>query len=195
VVPALLALGLGLAPAAVGAQTVPDQAAAVRPSSLAEARLLLALPAALSTGMAAGVDAAYGRTWGRWLAWGARASWATATEHTLSWAVRNDDIRLRMVGALRKEIGRATLALRLGLGATLVREDRTRSQGSSAGLAGQALESTTWSALPALELEPAVVLRLFGGWGMSLSGGPSLHVLDGGARWGWLSALGVSWQR
>jgi hypothetical protein len=178
-----------------GAQGQPPAPKAALPRDLVEARVLLALPAALPTGMMTGVDAAFTRSWRRFFAWGVRASWATATEYTLSWSVRDDDIRLRAVAMLHHPIGRATLALRLGLGGTVVHEGRARSQGARAGLTGDALETSTWAFLPAVEVEPSVVIRIVGGFGLSLSGGPSLHIVNRHANWGWISAVGISWQR
>ena len=190
---ALLLLALLLVPRPAGAQA--PAVTATLPRDIVEARVLMALPAALPTGMMTGIDAAFTRSWRRWLAWGVRASWATATEYTPSWSVRDDDIRLRVVGVLHHQVGRATLALRLGLGGTVVHEGRTRSQGARAGLTGDALETSTWAFLPAMELEPTVVMRIIGGWGLSLSGGPSLHIVNRHANWGWISAVGIAWQR
>src|SRR5262245_32840519 len=82
--------------------------------------LVVGFPTALTTGLASGVGA--GVTIGRDLAWGARASWVTATESSLPWTVTHDDLRLRMTGALQKAAGRGTFGLRLALGGTLVRE-------------------------------------------------------------------------
>ena len=161
-------------------------------ANLVEGRLLLALPAALDTGMMTGVELGFTR--GRSLAWGARASWATATEHTVSWTVRHDDIRLRATGAALYRVGRARLGLRVGIGATIVHEDRTLSQGERAGLSGASLSSAAWRLLPAAELEPTVVLGLVDAWGISLSGGPALHVRDGRVALGWVSGLGVAWR-
>jgi hypothetical protein len=161
-----------------------------------DAGLLLALPASLATGMSAGAGLGYLRTVtpdGRLLV-GARASWSTATEYTLSEAVRNDDIRLRISVALRHMLGRGAFALRLGLGATAVYEGRARAQGTRAGLEGSALASSAWYLLPATELEGVVFLRVWHAFGMCLSGGPTLHWVDGSARFGWSSGLGVLWQ-
>jgi hypothetical protein len=166
------------------------------PKSTLDGQLVLALPAALQTGMSAGVGLGYFRaaTASGWLAWGARASWSTATEYTLIDTVRNDDIRLRLCGLIQHNAGRGSFGLRLGVGATAVYENVTASQGSRAGLTGSALETTKWYLLPAADLEGVVFLRVWHAWGMSLSGGPTLHLLDGSARYGWSSALGVLWQ-
>lgn len=161
-----------------------------------DSQLVLALPAALQTGMSAGVGAGFSRraTAGGLLSWGARASWSTATEYTLIDTVRNDDIRLRLCGSIQHVAGRGSFGLRLGAGATVVYESRTRAQGNRAGLTGSDLETTDWSLLPAADLEAVVVLRVWNSWGLSLNGGPSLHVIGGSARMGWTSGAGVSWQ-
>jgi hypothetical protein len=161
-----------------------------------DTQLVLALPAALQTGMSAGVGASFSRraTADGLLSWGARASWSTATEYTRIDTVRNDDIRLRLCGIIQHVAGRGSFGLRLGAGATAVYENVKASQGSRAGLTGSALENSKWYLLPAADLEGVVFLRVWHAWGMSLSGGPTLHLLDGSARYGWSSALGVLWQ-
>ena len=166
------------------------------PKSTLDGQLVLALPAALQTGMSAGVGLGYFRaaTASGWLAWGARASWSTATEYTRIDTVRNDDIRLRLCGLIQHNAGHGSFGLRLGVGATAVYEDVKASQGSRAGLTGSALENSKWRLLPAADLEGVVFLRVWHAWGMSLSGGPTLHLLDGSARYGWTSQLGVLWQ-
>ena len=108
--------------------------------------------------------------------------------------MRHDDLRLRLFAAAQHVAGRGTVALRLGLGGTTVHEVRTRDQGSRAGLTGDALESTTWSLLPAADLEAVVVVRVVAGWGLAVSGGPSIDLLDGAAHVGWVGSLGVAWQ-
>jgi hypothetical protein len=166
------------------------------PKNTLDSQLVLALPAALQTGMSAGVGAGYSRraTADGLLSWGARASWSTATEYTLIDTVRNDDIRLRLCGLIQHNAGRGSFGLRLGAGATAVYEARTRAQGSRAGLTGDALEKTDWHLFPAADLEAVVVLRVWNSWGLSLNGGPTMHLIGGSARMGWSSGLGVSWQ-
>jgi hypothetical protein len=161
-----------------------------------DAGLVLATPAELATGMSEGVGAAFSRrlTSGGGLAWGARASWSTATEYTEIDTVRNDDIRMRLYGVVQHQAGRGSFGLRLGAGATAVYEGRTRAQGARAGLTGSALESTTWSLLPAADLDVVVMVRVWRAWGMSLTGGPSFHMVDGSVHKGWSTGLGVSWQ-
>lgn len=165
------------------------------PRHLVTAGALIAQPAALQTGTTAGIDVSYRRRWRwPWLAWGVRASWSTATEYTLDWAVRDDEVRLRGFGAVQRRIGRGAVGLRLGLGGTLVHEGRTSSRVGRAG-SGADLETSAWSFLPAAELEGTVQLRVLGSWGLVVSGGPSLHLEAGAARFGWLVGLGGTWQR
>ena len=184
---ALLLAGVRLAAAQPAPVPTPP------PENLVDGRVLLAAPAALATGLTTGVEAGYTR--GGRLAWGVRASWSTASELTRTENVRNDDVRLRLVGVLRHQAGRGSFGLRLGLGGTLVYEERTRSQGSRAGLTGEALRQTVWSLLPGADLEALVVLRVVGAWSVTVSGGPTLHILHGAANFGWLAGLGVAWQR
>ena len=154
--------------------------------------LVAARPAALPTGLSSGFGA--GVTHGCWLAWGARASWSTASEYTSSWLVEQQETRLRLVAALQHHAGRGTIALRLGAGGTLVHEKRTRDQGERAGLTGDELRTTAWRMLPGGELELGVSLRIAGRWSAELSTGPSLHLEDGDASAGWVGSLGVGWQ-
>jgi hypothetical protein len=174
--------------------TAPSRGGAPEPPRkyLLEGRLLLSRPVALGTGMCAGVGLGYAR--GRPIAWGLRLSWGTATEYTESWTVRHDDFRLRATAALVRDVGRGRLGLRLGVGATLVREDRALSQGARAGLSGEEASTIGWRLLPAAELEPTVLLRVYGAWGVSVSGGPALYLDDRSLVVGWLGGLGVAWQ-
>jgi hypothetical protein len=189
----VLVVGALLAAAPARAEPPPEATAAAAPRHEAEVRLLLALPAALPTGMATGVEAAY--TYGRgWLRYGGGASWGSATEHTLTEIVRNDDIRLRLFGVAQHRVGRAAMSLRLGLGGTVVYEGRTRAQGSRAGLTGAALSTSTWALLPGADLEARVSIHILRGFCATVGGGPSLHVVNGGARAGWLGGVGVAWQ-
>ncbi|HEX4406187.1 MAG TPA: hypothetical protein VH560_15220 [Polyangia bacterium] len=154
--------------------------------------LVLALPATWQTGLSTGVGAgvAYGRTF----ALGVRASWSTSTESSLAWTVSHDDYRLRVTGAVQRAAGRGVFALRLGLGPTMVYEDRVRNQGARAGLTGSALETTALAAMPAGELEAVVTVHVGGPWLMLMSGGPSLLVSDGAWHSGWGTLLSVGWQ-
>ena len=155
--------------------------------------LLLAAPAALPTGLSTGVGvgAMYGRNL---FAWGARASWSTATESSIAWTVTNADLDMRVVGAIQRDIGRGRLALRLGVGSTIVHETRLRNQGSRAGLTGNDLETSAFAALPAGDLEAVVALHIAGPWLLMVSGGPSVSIVSSTWRTGWASQLGVGWQ-
>ena len=154
--------------------------------------LVVGFPAALTTELSRGIGA--GVTMGRWLAWGARASWVTATESSLPWKVTHSDLRLRITGALQKSAGRGTIGLRLGIGGTLVHESRVRNQGMRAGLSGTDLENSSTTMLPAADLDAVVALHVAGPWLLVTSGGPSLDVLDGKLHGGWSAQLGVAWQ-
>src|SRR5262249_9539972 len=74
--------------------------------------LAVARPAALPTGLSLGAGAGIAREIDFW-AVGARASWSTATEYTLTDTVTHEDIRLRATAALIRPAGRGTLSLRL----------------------------------------------------------------------------------
>jgi hypothetical protein len=167
------------------------------PKSTVDSQLVLALPASSTfTGMSAGVGAGFSRlaTASGVLAWGARASWSTATEYTLDKSVRNDDIRLRLFGLVQHHAGRGSFGLRLGAGATIVYEGQTLAQGGRASLPASEIETTSWHVRPAADLEAVIVLRVWNAWGMSLSGGPTVHLIDGSVHPGWSSGLGVAWQ-
>ena len=154
--------------------------------------LVVGFPAALPTGLARGVG--LGVTSGRSLAWGARAAWVTATESSLPWTVTHSDLRLRATGAVQAAAGRGVVALRLGLGGTLVHESRVRNQGMRAVLSGDALATSTFAMLPAADLDVVVALHVAGPWLLVTSGGPSIDVLDGALHGGWSAQLGLAWQ-
>ncbi len=176
----------------VPARADPGEAAATARGPAFEAGMVLARPAALETGLATGVGLGF-VSGGGLLAWGARGSWASATEYTLTHEVRHDEVRLSLDGAVQHTLGPGTMALRLGLGGTLVRERRTRDQGGRAGLSGDALEATAWRALPGADLAAVVTLRVVGDWGLVVGGGPTLHLLEGDLRPGWAGTLAVAW--
>jgi hypothetical protein len=155
--------------------------------------LVLGLPTALGTGLSSGVGA--GVTYGRGLAWEARASWSTSTESSIPWTVTQDDIKLRAGAVLQHAFGRGRVGLRLGLGPTIVYESRLRNQGARAGLPASELETTSTEVFAAGDLEGVVGLHVFGPWLLALSGGPSLAIGSSGtARGGWASLIGVGWQ-
>ncbi|HVU53030.1 MAG TPA: hypothetical protein VHL80_20245 [Polyangia bacterium] len=145
----------------------------------------------LDTGMATGVGA--GLTYGRRFAVGARAAWASASETSLVWSVTHDDYRLRGVAVVQQPVGRGVFGLRLGAGASIVHESRTRNQGQRAGLTGSALMGSTTALLPGGELEAVVSVHVAGPWLLAVSGGPAA-VDDGGLRAGWTAQFGVGWQ-
>jgi hypothetical protein len=161
-----------------------------------EGQLVLALPAWMPVGLSEGVGLSFSRgaNANGLLAWGARASWSTATEYPQAYIRRNDDIRMRILGMVQHVAGRGSFGLRLGLGGTVVYDRQTVAQGARAGLSGNELEQTAWHFFPAADLEGVVALRIWQSWGMSISAGPTLHLIDGAARWGWVSSLGVTWQ-
>lgn len=154
--------------------------------------VLAALPAALETGLARGFDA--GVTVGGELQWGARVSWATATESTIGWTVTHDDVRLRLTGGWQAHAGRGAFGLRLGLGGTMVHELRKRVNGEIAGAQGMALETTANVLLPAGELDAVVSLHVTGGWMVILAGGPTVTRVDHKLRTGFAGSFGVAWQ-
>jgi hypothetical protein len=156
--------------------------------------LFVGVPAGLPTGMSTGIGA--GATWacGCTFAFGGRASWSTATEYTSAYTVAQWDLRLRATAEVRHTSGRGSIALRLGVGPTIVHESRDYTQGDVLGMSGAALERKAVDTLPAADLEAVIALRVAGPWAMTLSGGPSLDDLDGAAHWGWIAGLGVGWQ-
>ncbi len=197
VLPAVL-IGLAFASAAHAARAEGPQPFDQLPAVSSHGRLsvdgglVLALPATWQTGLSTGVGGgvAYGRTF----TLGVRASWSTSTESSLAWTVSHDDFRLRVTGGVQRAVGRGVFALRLGLGPTVVYEDRVRNQGARAGLTGSALETTAFAPMPAGELEAVVTVHVGGPWLLVMSGGPSLLLSDGAAHFGWGTQLGVGWQ-
>jgi hypothetical protein len=154
--------------------------------------LVLALPATWQTGLSRGIGA--GVTRGRRFAWGVRGSWSTATESSLVWTVSHDDFRLRGVAAVQQPAGRGVFALRLGVGPTFVYERRTRNQGARAGLTGTDLETSALAVFPGADLEGVVTLHVLGRWFLTISGGPTAIIADGGLHGGWTAQLGAGWQ-
>lgn len=112
----------------------------------------------------------------------------------MAWSVTHSDLRLRLTGAVEQAAGRGTFGLRLGAGGTLVHESRVRSQGARAGLTGSELETSTFTMVPAADLELVVSLHVLGPWLLIVSGGPSLALVDGEASAAWIGQLGVAWQ-
>ena len=179
---------------AVDAPLLGDDTWQYRSSShvVIEGGLVVGFPAALPTGLATGVGA--GITAGKTLLWGARASWATATESSLPWTVTHSDLRLRITGGVQATPGRGTIGVRLGVGGTLVHETRMRNQGMRAGLTGSELETSAFAMLPAADLDAVIALHIAGPWLLVTSGGPSIDFHDGKLHGGWNAELGVAWQ-
>jgi hypothetical protein len=159
-----------------------------------DAGLVVGFPAALPTGLSEGVGAGVSMTSMPWFAWGARASWVTATEASLPWTVTHSDLRLRVTGAVQKAAGRGTFGLRLGVGGTLVHESRVRNQGMRAGLSGSDLETSSFAMLPAADLDAVIALHIAGPWLLVTSAGPSLDRFESKLHAGWSAQLGVAWQ-
>lgn len=172
-----------------------DDTFAVKPAGalVVDAGVIVGMPAALPTGLARGVGVGITHTCGCRLAYGALASYESAAESSETWMVTHSEVRLRATGSVRYDDGRGTLALRLGAGASIVHERRERAQGMRAGLMGSDLLQTGTRALPAVDLEAVVGLRIVGAWGLVVAAGPTVTVLDGGVRGGWTGELGVAW--
>jgi hypothetical protein len=158
---------------------------------LVDAGLFAALPSALPSGISTGVGAGFTRECGCLLSYGARASWSTETAYSLQRTVSQWDLRLRATGAIRYTAGRGVIALRLDAGPTFVHEHRYLTQGMRAG---NLMEDSATATLPAGELEAVVGLHITGPWLAMISAGPSLEVLDGSLRGGWVAQIGVGWQ-
>lgn len=196
--PRLLVALLLIGPTGIGAAHADDAAQSedtwrYRPGGplAIAAGLELGLPAALTTGLATGAGVAVTR--GHGLVVGARLGWATATESSLSWTVTHDDLRLRVTGAVERAAGRGAIALRLGVGGTLVHERRERNQGKRAGLTGSALATSAWAMVPAADLDVVLGLHVAGPWSLQLGGGPGLVVVDGAVHARWTTQLALGW--
>jgi hypothetical protein len=159
-----------------------------------DAGLIVGFPTALPTGLSRGIGG--GITEGRCpFRWGARIAWLTAPEGTMDWQVTHSDLRLRGAAQLQHDAGRGSFALRLSAGGTLVHESRERNQGMRAGLSGSDLEQSTFSVVPAGELEAVVSVHIAGSWLLVMSGGPSAAIVNGNDFHGsWIAELGVGWQ-
>lgn len=153
--------------------------------------LVVGVPSALPSGISTGVGVGITRTCGCYLAYGARLSWSQVSESSQFWDITQMDVKLRATGSLRHQAGRGTVALRLGVGPTFVREDRVRTQSMRERMT---LESKAWGTLPAADLEAVVALGVTGGWQMMISAGPSVDYFQGSLHAGWTAELGVAWQ-
>jgi hypothetical protein len=157
-----------------------------------DAGVVAAPPAALEAGLSRGFAA--GVTVGQRLFWGARASWATASETAIGWDVTHQDIKLRLIGGMQWTAGRGAFGLRLGLGGTLVHEARERIHGDIAGSNGMLGATSANALLPAADLDGVVSLHVTRSWMMMIAAGPSVTRVDHALRTGWNSYLGVAWQ-
>jgi len=161
----------------------------------ADAGVVVGLPSALPSGLSTGLGGGITRTCGCLFSYGARASWSRVAEPGMAYLVTQDDFRVRVTGAIRHDAGRGSIALRLGVGPTIVHESRDRLQGNrDVGLSGDALHTSATRALPAGELEAVISVKIVGDWLLVASGGPSLDIESGTAHVGWVSMLGVGWQ-
>lgn len=182
--------------AAADPRLIDDDTFAVRAGGelAVDGGLVLGKPAALGAGLATGVGGGVTRDAGCWLAYGARATWGSATESSQVWTVSQSDLRLRGFGALVHRAGRGTLALRLAAGPTIVHEVRTRNQGMRAGLTGSALETRAFDTLPAVDLEVVVAVGIAGPWQLVASGGPSIDYFGDALHGGFTAQLGLGWR-
>jgi len=169
---------------------------ATRPGGpyLVDGGFFVGMPAALPAGMAPGAVVGVQRACGCAFAYGVRLAVAAITESSEAYTASDIDMRARATAAVRHAIGRGDLALRLGVGTNVVYEDRTRNGGTRAGLTGSALETQAVAALPAADLEAVIGLHVAGPWLFVATGGPTIDVLDGHARGGWIASIGVGWQ-
>lgn len=185
---------LALAAAPTAAQSPADDAWPYDRGQLtADIAVASGLPSALPTGLARGLAAGVQR--GRCWAVGARLAWLASNESTAVWQIDHDEVRLRVFGAAQRDLGRATVALRLGAGGTLIAESRLRQQGMRAGLTGDELETSQLALLPVANLDGVIGLHIRGPWLLQLSGGPGVVVLDSAPRTIWSAEIGVAWQR
>jgi hypothetical protein len=154
--------------------------------------VMLALPAALGTGLSTGVGA--GVMVGHRFRLGLRVAGSSATESSIDWTVTHTELRLRAAADIQHVAGRGAFGLRLGVGPTIVHETRLRNQGARAALTGSDLETTAFSALPSVDLDAVVGVHIAGPWLLMLSGGPSASWVSGDFKAGWSALVGTGWQ-
>jgi len=154
--------------------------------------VLLALPAALGTGLSTGIG--LGAMVGHRFRVGMRVSGSTASESSIDWAVTHTELRLRAAADFQHVAGRGAFGLRLGVGPTIVHETRVRNQGARAGLTGADLENTAFSLLPSVDLDAVVGVHIAGPWLLMVSGGPSASWVSGDFKAGWSALVGTGWQ-
>ncbi len=125
------------------------------------------------------------------LAAGAELLWLRAVEHSPSWQVTQDELRVRLVVDGELERGRGRWLLRLGLGATTVWESRLRHQ--SERLVDGGIHSSGLALVPGAELQVGVALRIVGHVGVRLRVGPSVHLGEAATGVGALGTLEAAW--
>ena len=153
---------------------------------------MLALPAALGTGLSTGVGA--GAMYGHRFRLGLRLAGSTASESSTDWAVTHTELRLRAAADFQHVAGRGAFGVRLGVGPTLVHETRDRNQAARAGLTGSDAETTAFSMLPSVDLDAVIGVHIAGPWLLMLSGGPSASWVSGDLKAGWSALIGTGWQ-
>ncbi|MFT3693037.1 MAG: hypothetical protein QM831_07840 [Kofleriaceae bacterium] len=158
-----------------------------------DAAYVIAKPAALQTGMSTGLGATITHTCGCNLSYGAELSWGRVSEPGATWIVTQDDYRLRVVGAVRHDIGRGSIALQLGVGPVLIHENRDRQQGMRAGLSGDELHTSGTTIAPSAALEAIVTMKVQGPWALHAGAGPAADIFDGDLHAGWQVEVGLAW--
>ncbi len=159
-----------------------------------DAGLLLARPTALATGLSTGVSAGGALDVPSTpLFLSTRLGWSTATEYTLTRAVTQSDLRLRLGGGVQAAFGPGRIGLRVQGGGTLVHESSARDQADRAGLTGSDAVRTSWTLAPAWEAQATISLRLVGDFGLSLALGPGAVRVAGAAKPTFAGELGVAW--
>jgi hypothetical protein len=152
------------------------------------------MPAGLPAGIEPGIGLGAMRECGCAFAYGARLAIAGITESSEEYTTSDLDFRARLTVALRHVVGRGELALRLGGGANIVYEDRVRNGGDRAGLTGDALQTRTVAALPAIDLEGVISLHVIGAWMVIASAGPTGEILNSNIHGGFVGGLAIGWQ-
>lgn len=160
-----------------------------------EAAFLAALPAVLTYGQTLGGELAVGYGAGP-VSYGVAVSGSVADENAWNWHETFRELRVRARIGLRTEAGRAVFGLRLGLGMSAVRIDRTYHTELVYGVDETEPARDEWVAAPAIELDGGLTLELVDHLGLSLFLGPTVH-FGGSPRgddlWGWRCAMGIVW--
>lgn len=191
---AIVLAGVGASPSVARADDAMTFAATDGGPYRLDAGFFAAMPAGLPSGIEDGAVIGATRACGCAFAYGARIAVTGITESSEAYTASDIDVRARATAALRHAVGRTELALRLGAGANIVYEDRTRNGGDRAGLTGDALETRTLAALPAADLEAVIAMHVIGPWLVIASGGPTAEILDGGLHGGFVAGVGIGWQ-